>query len=34
LETVSFGEERPAMLGSSKSSWSKNRRTEIKYQAR
>ena len=34
LETVSFGEERPAMLGSSQSSWSKNRRTEIKYQAR
>jgi len=32
LETVSFGEERPAMLGSNKSSWSKNRRTEIKYQ--
>ncbi len=34
LESVSFGEERPAMLGSSDASWSKNRRAEIKYQAR
>lgn len=34
LESVSFGEERPAMLGSSAASWSKNRRAEIKYQAR
>jgi peptidoglycan-associated lipoprotein len=31
LESVSFGEERPAMLGSTDSAWSKNRRTEIKY---
>mgnify|MGYP000316877813 CR=1 FL=1 len=34
LESVSFGEERPAMLGSSAASWSKNRRAEIKYQDR
>ena len=34
LDTVSFGEERPAMLGSTQSSWSKNRRTEIKYPTR
>ena len=34
LESVSFGEERPAMLESDESSWSKNRRTEIQYQAR
>lgn len=33
LESVSFGEERPAMIGSDESAWSKNRRTEIKYQA-
>ena len=33
LESVSFGEERPAMIGSDDASWSKNRRTEIKYQA-
>jgi len=34
LESVSFGEERPAMMGSDESSWAKNRRTEINYQAR
>ncbi len=34
LESVSFGEERPAMIDSSESAMSKNRRTEIKYQAR
>jgi peptidoglycan-associated lipoprotein len=34
LESVSFGEERPAMLGSTDSAWSKNRRTEINYQNR
>ncbi len=34
LESVSFGEERPAMVGSSELNWSKNRRAEIKYQAR
>jgi peptidoglycan-associated lipoprotein len=31
MENVSFGEERPAMIGSDDSTWSKNRRTEIKY---
>ncbi len=30
LETVSYGEERPAMAGSSEAAWSKNRRVEIK----
>jgi peptidoglycan-associated lipoprotein len=34
LESVSYGEERPAMVGSDDSAWSKNRRTEISYQAR
>ena len=33
LESVSFGEERPAMIGSTEAAMSKNRRTEIKYQA-
>lgn len=31
LETVSFGEERPAVIGSDESSWTKNRRVEIVY---
>lgn len=34
IETVSFGEERPALMGHSKESWAKNRRVEIKYQSR
>ncbi len=34
IDTVSFGEERPAMVGSSENAWAKNRRSEIKYQAR
>jgi len=34
LESVSFGEERPAMADSTDAAWSKNRRTEIKYQNR
>jgi peptidoglycan-associated lipoprotein len=34
VETVSFGEEKPAMLGHSESSWSQNRRVELKYVAR
>jgi peptidoglycan-associated lipoprotein len=34
IETVSFGEERPALMGHNESSWSKNRRVEIKYQSR
>jgi peptidoglycan-associated lipoprotein len=32
IESVSFGEERPAMMGSDDSAMSKNRRAEIKYQ--
>lgn len=31
IATVSFGEERPAALGSSEDAWSQNRRVEIKY---
>lgn len=34
IETVSFGEERPALMGHNEESWSKNRRVEIKYQSR
>lgn len=34
IETVSFGEEKPAMLGHSEPSWSQNRRVELKYVAR
>lgn len=34
LESISFGEERPAEVGSTEAAWSKNRRTEISYQAR
>lgn len=32
LELVSYGEERPAMMGSDESAWSKNRRVVIQYQ--
>ena len=31
IETVSYGEERPVMMGSSESSWAKNRRVELSY---
>lgn len=31
LKTVSFGEERPAVLGHDESAWSKNRRVELDY---
>jgi peptidoglycan-associated lipoprotein len=31
LDTVSFGEERPAVAGSDESAWSQNRRVEVKY---
>lgn len=34
IETVSFGEEKPAVLGHSESSWSQNRRVELKYVTR
>ena len=33
LESVSFGEERPAMVGSEEATWSKNRRAVINYRA-
>jgi peptidoglycan-associated lipoprotein len=32
IEVISFGEERPAMIGSDDNTMSKNRRAEIKYQ--
>jgi peptidoglycan-associated lipoprotein len=32
IETVSYGEERPAMLGHDETAWSKNRRVEIRYE--
>ncbi|MFQ3188603.1 MAG: peptidoglycan-associated lipoprotein [Gammaproteobacteria bacterium] len=32
LETVSYGEEQPAMLGHTDDAWSKNRRVELVYQ--
>jgi len=34
LQVVSFGEERPAMVGHNDASWAKNRRVEVKYQSR
>ena len=30
MEAISYGEERPLILGSEESSWQKNRRVEIK----
>jgi len=32
LETISYGEERPAVLGHTEDAWSKNRRVEIVYE--
>lgn len=31
IETVSYGEERPAVVGHNEESWGKNRRVELKY---
>jgi peptidoglycan-associated lipoprotein len=31
IETVSFGEEKPAAMGHDETSWAKNRRADIKY---
>ncbi|GAA0686781.1 hypothetical protein GCM10009104_10910 [Marinobacterium maritimum] len=31
VETVSYGEEKPAVLGHDATSWSQNRRVELKY---
>lgn len=31
VESVSFGEEKPAMIGHDADSWAKNRRVELKY---
>lgn len=32
IETISYGEERPAVLGHDESAWSKNRRVELVYE--
>ncbi|HET8850713.1 MAG TPA: peptidoglycan-associated lipoprotein Pal [Marinobacter sp.] len=32
IETVSYGEEKPAVRGSSESAWAQNRRVELMYQ--
>ena len=34
MKVVSFGEERPAVMGSSAESYAKNRRVEVKYQSK
>ncbi|MDK2779362.1 MAG: peptidoglycan-associated lipoprotein Pal [Pseudomonadota bacterium] len=34
LKVVSFGEERPAVMGHDETSYAKNRRVEVKYQSR
>ena len=31
IELVSFGEEKPAVMGHNESSWAQNRRVELKY---
>ena len=31
LNVVSYGEEKPAVMGNDESAWEKNRRTEIVY---
>lgn len=34
IKVVSYGEERPAVMGQSEEAYSKNRRVEVKYQSR
>lgn len=34
IDTISYGEERPAELGHDESAWSKNRRVELVYEVR
>jgi peptidoglycan-associated lipoprotein len=34
LDTISYGEERPAVLGHDNSAWSKNRRVELVYEVK
>ena len=34
LNIVSYGEEKPAVLGNNESAWEKNRRVEVAYQPR
>ncbi|MFG1489877.1 peptidoglycan-associated lipoprotein Pal, partial [Oceanospirillum sp. HFRX-1_2] len=31
IEVISYGEEKPAVIGHNNAAWSKNRRVEIKY---
>ena len=31
IETISYGEEQPAVIGHSEAAWGKNRRVELKY---
>ncbi len=31
MEVISYGEERPAVMGHNKAAWAKNRRVEVKY---
>lgn len=33
IEKISFGEERPTQMGHDESSWSRNRRVEIRYES-
>ena len=33
IETISYGEEKPAMVGHNRESWAQNRRVELKYVA-
>lgn len=34
IETISYGEEKPAVMGQGEASWAKNRRVELKYVSR
>ena len=34
IETVSYGEEQPAVMGHDESAWSRNRRVELQYEVR
>jgi len=34
IEVISYGEEKPAMIGHNEGSWAKNRRVELSYESR
>ena len=34
VETISYGEEKPAVMGQGEASWAQNRRVELKYVSR